>query len=481
MTTLGVIATNREFFADHLVANGRSTVLDRLANLGVQTIVLDEESTPLGAVETWSDAQKCGALFRQHQDEIDGILVTLPNFGNEQGVADAIRESRLNVPVLVHAFPDSSDALTAAHRRDAFCGKLSVTNNLYQYGIPFSVTQSHTLDPDSAEFAAEIEKFAAVCRTVKGLTSARIGAIGARPGAFKTVRYSEKLYESVGMSIQTLDLSDVFGWVRRLDDDDAKVTAEIQRIKRYAVYENVPSSSLLKIAKLSVTIRGWMADNGIISTAIQCWESLQKNYGVNVCTLMSMMSEDLMPSACETDISGTVSMFALTLASQKPSALVDWNNNYDDDPNKCIFFHCGNWAKSLVEDIRISTAEVLGTTLGPENTWGATDGRTPAGPLSYARIDTDDRLGRIKAYFGEGRTTNDPLSRIPGNSAVVEVANLQGLMRYVSKNGFAHHCAMTDAFVGDVLAEALEYYLGWDTYRHEGQVVRAGSFLSTTG
>ena len=471
MTTLGVIATNREFFADHLVANGRQKILDRLAKMGIDTIVVDEENTPLGAVETWSDAQKCGALFREHQDEIDGILVTLPNFGNEQGVADAIRESRLNVPVLVHAYPDSSDALTAANRRDAFCGKLSVTNNLYQYEIPFSVTQSHTLDPNSDEFATEIDKFAAICRTVNGLTSARIGAIGARPGAFKTVRYSEKLFESVGISVQTLDLSDVFGWVRRLDDDDAKVKTEIERIKSYAAYGQVPAASLLKIAKMSTTIRGWMADNGITATAIQCWDSLQKNYGVNVCTLMSMMSDDLMPSACETDIAGTVSMYALTLASNKPSALVDWNNNYDDDPNKCIYFHCGNWAKSLVKEIRISTAEVLGTSLGPENTWGATDGRTPAGPLTYARIDTDDRKGVIKTYYGEGKTTNDPLSPIAGNSAVVEVADLQRLMRYVCKNGFAHHCAMTDAYVADILEEALEYYLGWDVYHHQANQV----------
>jgi L-fucose isomerase-like protein len=420
MTTFGVIVTNRNFFADHLVVNGRQKILERLHALGYKTIIVDEETTPLGAVETWSDAKKCGELFRRHQDEIDGIIVSLPNFGNEQGVADAIRESKLDVPVLVQAFPDSTDMLTAAGRRDAFCGKLSVTNNLYQYEIPFSVTQSHTLDPDSDEFAGEINKFAAICRTLRGLTNARIGAIGARPGAFKTVRYSEKLFESVGMSVQTLDLSDVFGWVRRLDDGDAKVTAEIERIKQYAAYEAVPTASLTKIAKLAATIRGWMADNGITATAIQCWDSLQSNYGVNVCTLMSMMSDDLMPSACETDIAGTVSMYALTLASNKPSALVDWNNNYNDDPNKCIYFHCGNWAKSLVKEIRISTAEVLGTTLGPENTWGALDGRTPAGPLTYARIDTDDRLGLIKAYFGEGKTTNDPLSRIPGNSAVVE-------------------------------------------------------------
>lgn len=466
MTTLGVIAANRAFFADHLVADGRQQILDRLAQQGIQTVVLDEQTTPLGAVSTWNDAQACGALFRRHQGEIDGILVTLPNFGDEQSAADAIREARLNVPVLVHAFPDSKDALKIAHRRDAFCGKLSLTNNLYQYGIPFSLTHSHVLDPDSDEFAAEIDKFAAVCRTVKGLSSARIGAIGARPGAFNTVRYSEKLFEAAGISVHTLDLSDLLGWVRGVDDQDARVTAEIERIKEYAPLDHVPAESQVKIAKMSAIVRGWMADNGLVATAFQCWDSLQRNYGVNVCLLMSIMSNDLMPSACETDIAGTVSMLALTLASNKPSALVDWNNNYGGDPDKCIYFHCGNWAKGLVETISVETAEILGQNVGAEVTWGATYGRTPAGPLSFARVDTDDRRGIIKAYVGEGRTTDDPIDPILGNSAVVQVNDLQGLMRYACRNGFAHHCAMTDAYVAEIVQEALTDYLGWPVYRH---------------
>jgi L-fucose isomerase-like protein len=75
---------------------------------------------------------------------------------------------------------------------------------------------------------------------------------------------------------------------------------------------------------------------GGVALAIQCWSSLQKNYGVNCCTIMSMMSEKLMPSACEVDIAGTVAMYALQLASGRPSALVDWNNNYGDDPDRCV-------------------------------------------------------------------------------------------------------------------------------------------------
>ena len=148
------------------------------------------------------------------------------------------------------------------------------------------------------------------------------------------------------------------------------------------------------------------------ASAIQCWSSLQQNYGVNCCTMMSMMSEKLMPSACEVDVAGVVAMYALQLASGKPSALVDWNNNYGDDPNKCVFFHCGNWAKAFLPDITIGTAPILGTILGEENTYGALAGRTPAGPVTFARISTDDRNGRIAAYVGEGRFTDDPLEDV---------------------------------------------------------------------
>jgi len=466
--TLGVVVGNRAFFADSLVGTGRREILDVLGQWNVETVALDETATKLGAVETWADAQKCADLFRANRDKIDGILVTLPNFGDEKGVADALRLADLNVPVLVHAFPDDVEELTSAGRRDAFCGKISVCNNLYQYGIPFSLTQNHTVAPGSAEFRAEMKKFVSVCNTVKGLRRVRLGAVGARPNAFKTVRYSEKLFEAAGIDVSTLDMSEVLGVAEKLADDDSRVKAKLDEVRAYANTDGVPPRSLVLIAKLGIVLSDWMAENDIDATAIQCWSSLQQNYGVNVCTIMSMMSDKLMPSACEVDVAGTVSMYALQLASGSPAALVDWNNNYQNDPNKCIYFHCGNWAKSLVSEIKIVSAEVLGTTLGPENTWGAVDGRTGAGPLTYARVDTDDRHGRIRTYVGEGVFTDDYLSRMSGMKAVVQVPELQKLMRYVCRNGFAHHAAMSQSSVAEVLADAFEIYLGWDVYHHQG-------------
>jgi len=463
--TLGVILGNRDFFPDILVGEARRDLLRLFGESGIEAVLLDEQATKLGAVETWEHAKICAELFRANRDRIQGVLVSLPNFGDEKGIADTLKLAELNVPVLVQAYPDDLDQLSVERRRDAFCGKISVCNNLRQYGIPFSLTLDHTTHPLSAEFRRDLEDFAAQCRVVRGLRRARIGAVGARPNAFNTTRYSEKLLQSSGISVSTLDLSDVFGRAARIPDDDSRVKNKIAEITGYATAVQVPGSSLSRMAKLAVVLLDWMDQNDLAASAIQCWSSMQQNFGVNVCTVMSMMSERLMPSACEVDIAGVVAMYALQLASGRPSALVDWNNNYGGDRNKCVFFHCGNWAKSFLPDIQIGTAPILGTTLGEENTYGAVAGRTPAGPVTFARISTDDANGRMRAYVGEGRFTDDPLSTF-GSRAVVEVPQLQKLMRHICKNGFEHHAAMNGSNCGAVLASAMEDYLHWDVYRH---------------
>lgn len=465
--TLAVVLGNRDFFPDRLISEARSDLMQLFQQLDIQAVILDEQDTKLGSVETFQHARRCAELFRTHRDTIDGVLVCLPNFGDEKGVADTLRLAGLDVPVLVQAYPDDLGQLTVERRRDAFCGKISVCNNLRQYGIAYTLTEEHTVHPLSESFRTDLLRFVAGCKVRRGLRGLRLGAVGARPGAFNTVRYSEKLLEQAGITVATVDFSEILGEANRLGDDDARVRAKLDEIRAYAPSRGVPARSLMLMAKLGIALGDWMDANEIQATAIQCWSSLQRNYGINACTIMSMMSENLLPSACEVDIAGVLAMYALQLASGTPSALVDWNNNYAGDPNKCVFFHCGNWAKSFLPDIEISVAPILGTTLGVENTYGALAGRTPAGPMSFARITTDDRAGRIRAYVGEGHFTNDPLQTF-GNRAVVEVPGLQKLMHYICKNGFEHHVAMSGSHVAGVLAEAFENYLGWETYHHVG-------------
>ena len=463
--TFGIVVGNRGFFPGHLANSGREEMIAAVESAGDKAIVLSAEDTTYGAVETFSDAIRCSDLFKKHAVEIDGIIVTLPNFGDERGVADTLRHSGLNVPVLIQATPDRSDAMTIATRRDSFCGKMSACNNLMQYGIPYSLTTLHTESPASAEFKADLEWFSAVCRIVKGLKNLRIGSIGARPAAFNTVRYSERIMETNGISIEPIDLSEIFGRINRLADADDAAQAKLAAIKKYVTTSGIPAAALLKMAKLGAVVDGWMKEKAVTISAVQCWTSFEEYFGVVPCTIMSMMSNDLIPSACEVDVPGTLSMYILALASGTPSALLDWNNNYGSHPDKCVCFHCSNLPKHFFKEVRMDYQEIIAGTVGKENTFGTCVGRVKAGAMSFARYSTDDRRGVIRGYTGAGKFTDDPLETF-GGAGVVEIPQLQKLLKFICREGFEHHVAANFSDVSKAVHEATVRYLGWESHYH---------------
>jgi L-fucose isomerase-like protein len=480
-STLGLIVSNRGFFPDYLCKTGRDSILKVLKSAGIKVVTLTPEDTKYGSVESLQDAVKCTELFKKHRQELDGILVTLPNFGDERGVANTLRWSELNVPVLIHAFPDDSRKMTIADRRDSFCGKLSACNNLVQYGLKFSLTGQHTVDPESDAFKNDLQKFVQICRVVRGLKNIRIGMIGARPAAFNTVRFSEKIYERHGISIETIDLSEIYGLTGKLKDSDKDLKAKVQEISDYVPVKGIPKVALEKMARFGVVIERWMADNNLVGSAIQCWTAMEEFYGVVPCTMMSMMSNKLLPSACETDIGGLIGMYSMVQASGKPSAILDWNNNYGDDPDKCIMFHCSNLPAGVFVDDKIISAcrncsaadlprmdyqEIVAGTVGKENTYGTIVGRIRPEPFTFCRVSTDDFSGKIAAYVGQGNLTDDPLQTF-GGFGVAHIPGLQKLLAHLCAQGFEHHVAINLSQTAAAIAEAFEKYLGWSVYYHQ--------------
>ncbi len=467
MTTLGVIVGNRGFFPSELCEGGRITILKVLEAEGFGAVILSPEDTPYGSVETYEDSKKCAALFKAHREEIDGILVTLPNFGEERGVADAIKFADLDVPVLVQAFPDVSTEMDISSRRDSFCGKMSVCNNLMQYGIPYSLTTLHTVDPESESFRQDLTKFGAICRVVKGMRSVRFGQVGARPAAFITVRYSEKLLERAGISVDTIDLSEIFGRACKLKDDDAEVLAKGDEIRAYIEIQGIPADALIKMAKFAVVLDRWIAERELAGTAIQCWTSMEEFYGVVPCTVMSMLSNKLAPSACETDVTGLIGMYAMVLASGMPSALLDWNNNYGTDPDKAVVFHCSNLPKDLFGGpVAMDYQAIIAGTVGRENTFGTVVGRIKPTKITFCRVSTDDMAGTIRVYLGEAEMTDDPVDTF-GGYGVIKVPGFQRLLRHICEHGYEHHVAINAGQVADALSEAFTKYLGWSVYHHK--------------
>ncbi|MGD8499730.1 MAG: hypothetical protein PVJ86_03740 [Phycisphaerales bacterium] len=466
--TFGLIVGTRGFFNPKLAQEGRKQLLAKLESLGYSYVILPESGTAHGAIETLADARKCAELFKQNRDQIDGIIVVLPNFGDELGVVQTLHSAKLNVPVLIQACNDRLDAVDVHGRRDAFCGKLSVCNNLYQYGIPFTDTSEHTCDIDSDLFGSDIDHFARICRVVKGLTDARVGAIGARPAAFQTVRFSEKLLQDSGITVVTVDLSEIITKAVELDNAAKTVQEKLAQIKDYGVIpSHIEQESVLAQARLSVAIDDWMAENELDASAVQCWTSVQNNYGCATCLSMSLMGEGHKPSACEVDVAGAVSMYALLLATGNTPGFLDWNNNYADEKDKCVCTHCSNFPRSfMANNIEISDLDVLGETLGREKCFGAVKGHVAAGPMTYFRISTDDTRGKIKGYLGEGDFTDDPFD-MDGGIAVCRVPRLRELLAYLCQQGFEHHVAMARTHCADVLCEAISKYMKWDLYYHE--------------
>jgi L-fucose isomerase-like protein len=462
---IGLIIGNRGFFPDHLAASGREELIGVLQAAGVEVISLTPEESKFGAIETFEEARRCGELFKKHRDDLQGVIVSLPNFGDERAIADAMRLSTLKVPVLVQATPDDPNRMTIRDRRDSFCGKMSACNNLRQYNIPYSLTTLHTESPSSPEFAKDLEWFLGVCRVVRGMRNLRVGSIGARPAAFNTVRYSEKLLEANGISVITIDLSEILGRINRMKDDDEPAQTKLKQIKSYVTTADVPEPSLIKMAKLGAVIDGWMHETETAISAVQCWTALEEYFGVVPCTVMSMMSNNLMSSACEVDIVGVVGMHALRLASGTPSALLDWNNNYGDDPNKAVCFHCSNLPKHFFADVKMEFQEIIAGTVGKLNTFGTLYGRVKAAPMTYARFSTDDRHGKMRGYVGGGRFTEDPLQTF-GGAGVVEIPRMQELLRHICEHGFEHHTAANLSSVSGIVHEASSRYLGWDMHWH---------------
>lgn len=455
--TLAVIVGNREFFPDQLAEEGGKEVVKTLKDLGFKVITFSESGSE--SVQTREESKKCAQVFKENAEAIDGVVVTLPNFGDEKGVADTIRLSNLDVPVLVHAFPDELGKMDINHRRDSFCGKFSVCNNLYQYGITFTNTQRHVEAANSSEFREDLLLFGSVCKTVKGLKTARLGVVGVRPNAFKTVRYSEKILERNNISVEVVNLMEIVGRAGELEADAPHVKDVLNQMEHWFCLKDVPEEAVTKTAKLAAVLLDWVGETEVDALSFNCWPAIETYYNIVPCAAMSFVSELLIPTACETDVMGSLSMYALQLASKKPAALVDLNNNYGDDLDKCVLFHCSAVAQSFfTESPEVCCHDMQGY-------YGSLGGKMAPGPVTLLRLSTDDVKGCIKAYLAEGRITEDEIETF-GTYGVMEVAGLQKLLTYVADRGFEHHVAIVQDHVADILEEAVRKYLGWEMYRH---------------
>jgi len=462
-TTFALFFGNRGFFPSSLIASARRELGRALRKLGHKTIALDPRATRCGAVETPAEGERYADFLRRNRGKFGGVILCLPNFGDETGAVAALKDA--GVPILVQAYPDELDKMGPALRRDAFCGKLSVMDVFHQYGVKFTALKPHVAHPESDAFAANVDHFDRVCRVVGGLKEMAVGAIGARTTPFKTVRIDEVALQRHGITVETLDLSAVFRRVEAMRKSDGRVRKKAATLRKYASWKGVPAAALTNLAKLGVVLDEIVEEFRLNALGIRCWMEMQEQLGVSPCVLASEMGERGIPVACEVDIGSAVAMRALGLASGDVAACLDWNNNYGDEEDKCILFHCGPVPQSMMRGKgRVTDHAIIANAVGKGHGYGCNVGRIAPGPMTFGSMMTEG--GAVKFYLGEGRFTDDAIpADYFGCAGVAEIPNLQDALQKIAYLGHRHHTSVTPGHVLCPVAEAFENYLGCEVTR----------------
>jgi len=459
-STFALCIGNRGLFPASLLADARDDMSRTLKALGHQVLMLDPSATRHGAVETPKEGRLFADFLQRHRGKFDGVILCLPNFGDENGAVAALKDA--GVPILIQAYPDQLDKMAPELRRDAFCGKFSIMDVFCQHGVKFTTLKPHTVHPEDEQFAANIEYFDRLCRITSSLKNLTVGAIGARTTAFKTVRIDELALQRYGVTVETFDLSDLFSRIESLEDNNPLVAGKTRQLKDYTRWDGVPERSLLTIAKMGVAIDRIVEENQLDALAIRCWIEMQEQLGISPCVLLSEMNDRGLPAACELDIGNAVIMTALSRASGTAAACLDWNNNYAEDPEKCILFHCGSMPQSMMrEKGRVTDHEILKNSVGPGRGYGCNVGRIAPMPMTFGSLLSED--GKLKVYLGEGRFTDDPIPPdFFGCAGVAHIDALQDALQTIGQSGFRHHVSVTEGHLLEPAKEALAKYLGYE-------------------
>lgn len=459
-STFALFFGNRGFFPASLQAQARKEMPEILKKLGHKTLAMEADATNHGAVETMQEGQIYANFLRKHQGEFDGVILCLPNFGDETGAVAALEKA--NVPILIQAYPDDLDKMAPTLRRDAFCGKFSIMDVFYQYGLKFTTMAPHTVNPNSNDFSEQIRYFDSVCQVVKKISNFTVGAIGARTTAFKTVRIDELTLQRNGITVETHDLSDVFSQIRSTELSTDKAKEKANRLKNYTRWKGVPEAAFDNMVRLGVVLDDMIEEMQFDAIAFRCWVEIQKEFGISPCTLISEINDRCIAASCEVDIGSAITMHALSAASKTVSTCLDWNNNYGDEKEKCILFHCGPVPQTMMtEKGRVVDHAILENVVGKNQSYGCNVGRIAPTPMTFGNLITDE--GKMKFYLGQGRITEDEIpENFFGCSGVAEIKDLQQVFLTIGSQGHRHHVAVTPGHHFDPIHEALDKYLGFD-------------------
>jgi len=468
MMKFALCFSNRGTFPSEIIDSSRREMSEALKKYGYDYLVIDDGETRYGAVNGRKEGEIFALFLKKHEGEYDGVIMSLPNFGDENGAAVALKDCK--TPILIHAFPDRDGSMGITKRRDSFCGKVGMMSVLRQCGIKYSFFRPFTVSPSSEAFRKQLDKFASVCRIVNGLKNINIGAIGARNTPFKTVRYDEIALQKNGINVETFDLSDFFQKADQINEN--RLADRIEDFRNEFTVNGTSDSVLKRMARVSLAFTDLIEEYKLGAVAVRCWNEFEELYHIAPCAVMSEMGSRGITAACECDITGALCMKMFDLASAGGSMLLDLNNNFEDDENKCIVFHCGvTPSHFLTEKGRLVSHAILEKSFGKENSYGVNYGRLGTYGVTYGSMKTEN--GNIEMYLGNGEFIDDKIDNdFFGTAGVFKNARLPEMLEYVGRNGYRHHTVFLCGDFMESIYDAATNYLGFSVHLIGGEYDR---------
>ena len=456
---LALLVANRGFFPSSVIESAYEEMRQAAAKVGVELLEIAKDKVKYGAVETTQEGMIYHDFLEEHHGEYDGVIICLPNFGDENGIKAALRD--INVPVLLQAYPDEIGKMDFARRRDAFCGKLGLCAVFKQMGFKFTSGKPFVMHPLSDAFHKELTEFVAICNIVKKMRYMRLGVFGARTTAFKSVRFDEGAMERLGCDTESFDFTAVMEKYNEISADSEEAKFFREKLLATADFSDAADYALDNLSRFGATLMWFVKDQKLDAISVRCWSELQHLLHIAPCSLLGIFNSLGIPASCETDASNSIAMMALHAASGTPCGCLDINNNYGEEENKAILFHCGPLPVELMTGPGHIEEHLMFTKTQGENcSWGLNVGHIKPGVVTFAGARTEN--GEVHYYVEKGVVTEDQIEDgYFGTPGVIEVENLQDKLFSMQEEGFRHHTIITAGDHVREVEEALSKYLGY--------------------
>lgn len=447
---IGLVPAHRGVFSPELAKKMKRATLAAFAKLGIEAVTADEKMCAHGLVESSEEANKLAGRFQEEQ--VAGVVIGAMNFGNEVPAAEA---ADIGVPVFLFGCKEEGKLTPGSHRRDAFCGALSIGAALRHRGIRYVFPESPICFPDEPGFLRDLDNFARACRVADGILDAAYGQFGPRPREFETCVFNEvSLLQHFGIKVVPFPLAEIFTEAVNYNNA-AKIKKIMAEIKAMADTGAVNERQLERLARLEIVLDLHVQKYGLQGLALQCWTLIQEQYEISPCTVMGRLSQRGVPAACEVDIHGAISMHMLDLAADQPAGLADWNNRHYKLPNVFSAWHCGVFPPGMArKKPKLGPQKIIGQVTGDDKAMGVMEFEVKPGPVTMARL-TETPDGEFKLLVAEGQVVKAEGETF-GAHGWVEVEDLDCLYRALLRD-FPHHTGLVFGQVGRALVQACEF------------------------